>query len=88
MAVVPCKISRNTPGAILQPQPPPCESDVKRGEVSVVGFVIGRHYKRGTHGPTQLKTHSTRAWRRKLIKLPHKTKSMARARNTAVTSVS
>ena len=54
MAVVPCKISRKTPGAILQPQPPPCESDVKRGEVSVVGFVIGRHYKRDTHSSAPL----------------------------------
>ena len=88
MAVVPCKISRKTPGAILQPQPPPWERDVKRGEVSVVGFVIGRHYKRGTHSPAPLKPHSTRAWRRKLIKLPVNTNSMASASNTAVTSVS
>jgi hypothetical protein len=31
MALVLLRISLNTPGAILQPQPPPCERLVKRG---------------------------------------------------------
>jgi hypothetical protein len=30
---MPPKISRNTPGAILQPQPPPWAKEVKRGEL-------------------------------------------------------
>ena len=47
MAVVPCNISRSTPGAILQPQPPPWDKEVKRGELSGVVFFIARHYKRG-----------------------------------------
>lgn len=33
MALVLFKISLNTPGAILQPQPPPCERLVRRGVV-------------------------------------------------------
>lgn len=39
-AAVPLSISANTPGAILQPQPPPCEREVRRG--SVAGCLGGR----------------------------------------------
>ena len=38
MEAVFLRISDSTPGAILQPQPPPCERDVSRG--SVIGLVI------------------------------------------------
>ncbi len=36
------RISDNTPGAILQPQPPPCESEVRRGSVwsLVMAFMV------------------------------------------------
>jgi hypothetical protein len=34
---VPLRISDNRPGAILQPQPPPWDSEVKRGSARVSG---------------------------------------------------
>ena len=88
MAVVPCKISRSTPGAILQPQPPPWDKEVKRGDGSGVVFGITHHYKRGDKVSATTALQSTRAWRRKLIKPPDNTNSMASASITAVTSVS
>jgi hypothetical protein len=42
MAVMPLRISLNTPGAILQPQPPPWDSEVNFGsfmEMAVVAEV-------------------------------------------------
>ena len=41
MAAVPLRISLKTPGAILQPQPPPWESEVRRGSVVVSVVVMG-----------------------------------------------
>ena len=41
MAAVPLRISLSTPGAILQPQPPPWESDVNRGSVLLCGVLMG-----------------------------------------------
>src|SRR4029453_13784170 len=35
MRAGPFRISDSTPGAILQPQPPPCESEVRRGSAAV-----------------------------------------------------
>lgn len=37
MALVPRKMFDKTPGAILQPQPPPCDKLVKRGSVALTG---------------------------------------------------
>src|SRR5215207_7346107 len=37
IAAVPLRISDSTPGAILQPQPPPCDSEVRRGSAAVLG---------------------------------------------------
>src|SRR3990167_4397483 len=37
IAAVPLRISLKTPGAILQPQPPPCERLVRRGWVATLG---------------------------------------------------
>ena len=34
MRAVPLRISDSTPGAILQPQPPPCDSEVRRGSAA------------------------------------------------------
>ena len=44
MRAVPRRISDSTPGAILQPQPPPCDSEVRRGSAAGVGdggLVVG-----------------------------------------------
>jgi len=41
---MPLKISRNTPGAILQPQPPPWAKEVKRGALFAKEEVIGQIY--------------------------------------------
>ena len=41
---MPPKISRKTPGAILQPQPPPWAKEVKRGELFAKVEVIGQIY--------------------------------------------
>src|SRR3954468_17097167 len=52
--VVPFRISDSTPGAILQPQPPPCDSDVRRGSAAMevgrgalIGNPAGRAPARG-----------------------------------------
>ena len=34
------KISAKTPGAILQPQPPPCDKELKRGSVAGVNSLF------------------------------------------------
>jgi hypothetical protein len=39
MEVVVFKISDKTPGAILQPHPPPCESEVNRGSIVLMCFL-------------------------------------------------
>ena len=42
MCAVPLRISDSTPGAILQPQPPPWESEVRRGWArGAVGVFMG-----------------------------------------------
>src|SRR6478609_9785233 len=41
MRAVPLRISDSTPGAILQPQPPPCESEVRRGSPAGTEGVTG-----------------------------------------------
>ena len=41
MAAVPLRISESTPGAILQPQPPPCDKLVRRGSVAGRAAVAG-----------------------------------------------
>jgi hypothetical protein len=40
MAVVERRISLNTPGAILQPHPPPCERLVRRGLDGVAWVIV------------------------------------------------
>ncbi len=42
IAAVPSRIFDSTPGAILQPQPPPCESEVRRGSAGFsAAFMVG-----------------------------------------------
>ena len=40
MPLVPFKISVSTPGAILQPQPPPWERELRRGSAGKVVSVV------------------------------------------------
>ena len=40
IAAAPRRIDDSTPGAILQPQPPPCDSEVRRGSSGITSVSV------------------------------------------------